>query len=214
MSFGTDYAVEYLQYFFGSVGKYTYWYVPIKSNTVNEDFDFVEVEEDTMVAFSDINVARAACEEYGWPGLLELGPRKWKSLNIQQMARPRKLLKNPGRYSTSTKPHFSTCRQAERPMILTLGTIVLFSVWYTFNEMVCGPFMLVAFLISRIVSPLFQFFVSFLVFCLSTFLVGINGGISVLLTWSLAFSSVEVYEVFAPKVYIVNIDHINLRDMD
>lgn len=165
-----------------------------------------------MVAFSDINVARAACEKYGWPGLLELGPRKWKSLNIQQTARPRKLLKNPNRFSR--KAHFGICRQAERPIMLAVGITVLFSAWYTFNEMICGPLMLAAFLISRVVSPLLQFCVSFLVFCFSMFLVGINGGISALLTWSLVFSSVEVYEVFAPKVYIINIDHINLRDMD
>ena len=79
MSFGTDRIVSFLQYFFTSTEEHKYWYVPVA-----EDHSFVEAEEEVVFAFSDLTRARTVCMHYKWPGLLELGPKKWKNFNIQK----------------------------------------------------------------------------------------------------------------------------------
>lgn len=207
MSFGTDTVVSWLQYYFASTEKHTYWYVPVA-----EDHSFVETDEGVVFAFNNLNRARAVCSHRGWPGLLELGPRKWKSFNRQNLVRPHVLRKNPTdvKMSSNSSLIFESSKQTK---LMLIGILLLLIIWHTFNDMIGGPIVLILFLISRLVSPLLQFAMSFTyIICLLLF-GSFKSGLSSILTWAFVFTAVEVYLVFAPSVFVVNIDHINLRDL-
>ena len=196
-----------MQYFFTSTEEHKYWYVPVA-----EDHSFVEAEEEVVFAFSDLTRARTVCMHYKWPGLLELGPKKWKNFNIQKHARPRIIRKNPVHIRTGLASP-NVCEPSNQTKMVLVGLLLLMIMWLTFKDRAGGPILLIIFLVSRLISPVLQFLSSFVYIIYLLFFASLQSCMSAILTWAFAFTALEVYTVFAPPVFVVNIDRINLRDL-
>ena len=223
MPFGTDILISRLQSIF--LSKTKYWYVPIQVKSggkrsqegtkdvgVEEnEIDFIEVDEGVTVAFDDIKNAKSACANEGWPGLLELGPKKWKSFLVQRDARPEQILKNPIQLC---KPAIKQPCQPSKRTINAFGVLALLVLaWYTLNDNFIGPITLCLTLFGKLFSPLLQFFLFFIMFACSLAFFGVGHCMSSLITFAMSFSAMEIYNIFDDDVFIINIDHMALRKL-
>ena len=223
MSFGTDSFIPWLQSILAPRQKY--WYVPSSvkkrkipsNNGGNKDeeeeiVDFIEVDDDVTVAYDSITNAKLACVHEKWPGLLELGPKKWKSFLMQKDARPQTILKNPKTfYPSSIQNRRSLCKPSKRTLYSFVGLLSLILIWYVLNDKFIGPVSLILILIGKLISPLLQIFFSFVMFVTTLTFFTISHCISSVLTFTISFTAIEVYHLFQDDVLILNIDHISLR---
>ena len=223
MPLGTDILISWMQSIF--LSKTKYWYVPIQvkaggktghldgkdAGDEEEEIDFIEVEKGVIVAFDDIKNAKLACANEGWPGLLELGPKKWTSFLVQKDARPEHILKNPTQLCKPvTKP---ICKPSKRT-IKAFGVLALLVLaWFTLNDNFVGPITLCLTLLAKIVSPILQFFLFFIMFVCSLVFFGVGHCTSSLITFAMTFTAMEIYNIFDDDVFIINIDHIALRKL-
>ena len=223
MPVGTDTLISWMQSIF--LSKTKYWYVPIqvkaggKKGRVgagdvgveDEEIDFIEVDKGVTVAFDDIKRAKLACANEGWPGLLELGPKKWKSFLVQRDARPEQILKNP---TQLCKPIAKPRCQPSKRTINAFGFLALLVLaWFTLGDNFVGPITLCLTLLGKIVSPILQFLLFFIMFVCSLVFVGVGHCTSCLITFALTFTAMEIYNMFDDDVFIINIDHMALRKL-
>ena len=197
------------------------WYVPINvkkgRNNVSKDeediIDFIEIDKGVTVAFSDITKAKLACINKKWPGLLELGPKKWKSFLIQEDARPKTIIKNPINLS-SRSPAKSIFAVSKRTTYLFVGLLLLVILWFALNDHFIGPVSLLLVLIGRLISPLLQICFSFTMFLFTLLFLDAAYCISSILTFTISFTAIEMYNIFDDDIFVLNIDHISLREME
>jgi hypothetical protein len=196
------------------------WYVPInvikRGNSVSNDeediIDFIEIDKGVTVAFSDVTKAKLACINEKWPGLLELGPTKWKSFLIQEDARPKTIIKNPTNLSSrsAAKSIFSV---SKRTTYLFVGLLLLVLVWFALNDRFIGPISLLLLLVGKLISPLLQICFSFTMFISTLLFLDATYCISSILTFTISFTAIEMYNIFDDDIFVLNIDHISLREM-
>ena len=142
-------------------------------------------------------------------GCLNSGQRNGKVSFVQRDARPEQILKNP---TQLCKPIAKPRCQPSKRTINAFGFLALLVLaWFTLDDNFVGPITLCLTLLGKIVNPILQFLLFFIMFVCSLVFFGVGHCTSCLITFALTFTAMEIYNMFDDDVFIINIDHIGFK---
>ena len=195
----------------------------------DKDYNICTIKE-SVVAFTTHAKACEACKKYKWPGMVSLGPRKWKSFQTQfspvmvdcnitirgEGTRNWSNIGPNGREAIKFIPgplrRCLTKLVGERGCLGICGICLAAAVCAPLGEFQNGLFTVGAFTTAGLISPILQI----LVFFISASLAYRKSILSVsviLMVCAVAFTWVEAFGLFDPEVWCVAIDGINLRTL-